>query len=65
MRFDILKRWNLWIAIGAIWMITCAVLFFTNIRLSKQFTWGIEYKLTTAKTAEQVAQDISSVLGGE
>lgn len=65
MRFDILKRWNLWITIGVVWMIACAAIFFANIRLSKQFTGGIEYKLTTTKTAEQVTQDISTVLQGE
>lgn len=62
MRFNILNRWKLWIAIGVIWMVGCAALFFTNLRLSKQFTWGIEYKLNTTKTAEQVTQDISTVL---
>ncbi len=65
MRFDILKRGTLWITLGVLWMIACAVLFSTNLRLSKQFTWGIEYKLTTSKTVEQVKEDISTALKWE
>lgn len=39
-------------------MVICATLFFSNLRLSKQFTGGIEFKLEGTQTASQVEQKI-------
>lgn len=65
MRFPIIKRSLLWVTIGAIWMLVCAFLFFSNIRLSKQFTGGIEFKLDGKQTAAQVQAEVQSKLADE
>ena len=40
--FSIIPRAYLWISVGAVVMALSAILFFTNVRYSVQFTWGIE-----------------------
>ncbi|MFA7285087.1 MAG: hypothetical protein WC004_04695, partial [Candidatus Absconditabacterales bacterium] len=46
-------------------MCICGVLFFNNLRLSKQFTGGIEFKVETTQNAVQVQSEISKLLGDE
>lgn len=64
MRFPIIKNAWLWLSIGLIWMVVCAVLFFTNLRLSKQFTGGIEFKLevSTGTTETTLNTEIKTKL---
>ncbi len=62
MRFPIIKHSLIWLSAGLIWMCVCAVLFFTNLRLSKQFTGGIEFKLEGAQTTTQIQTQLAQTL---
>ena len=58
MRFPIISRSLIRVGVWLVWMVVCAFLFFSNLRLSKQFTWWIEFKLSTTQTASQVKTDV-------
>ena len=47
------------------WMILCGFMFFSNLKLSKQFTGGIELKVATTQTAEQVQDEIEKKLNDD
>lgn len=46
-------------------MILCGFMFFSNLKLSKQFTGGIELKVATTQTAEQVQDEIEKKLNDD
>jgi SecD/SecF fusion protein len=58
MRFPIIKNAKIWVTLGLVWMVLCGFMFFSNLKLSKQFTGGIEFKVATTQTAEQVQEEI-------
>lgn len=62
MRFPIIKQSWIWVSLWVLWMIVCAWLFFSHLRLSKQFTGGIEFKLEWTQTATQVSSDLEKKL---
>lgn len=65
MRFPIIKNALVWVWAGLVWMCICAFLFFNNLRLSKQFTGGIEFKVESTQNAAQIQSEISTLLWDE
>ena len=65
MRFPIIKNAKIWVTLGLVWMILCGFMFFSNLKLSKQFTGGIELKVATTQTAEQVQDEIEKKLNDD
>ena len=61
-RFSITKKSIFWVTIAFVWMIVSAILFFSHIRFSKQFTGGIEFKIVSAVAQDTIKSDITSLL---
>ena len=61
-RFSITKKSFFWVSIGLVWMVVSAVLFFSHIRFSKQFTGGIEFKMASTTPQDTIKSDITSLL---
>lgn len=62
MRFPIIKRSFLRVSIALVWMAVCAFLFTSNLRLSKQFTWGIEFKMSSTESTESIKSNLESTI---
>ena len=60
--FDIVGRWHLWVLFALWWMSVALFLFFTNLRLSIEFTGGIQAQLAQINNVDSLKTDLQDFL---
>lgn len=60
--FAIIRKWPVWVLISLIGIVAGQALFWTQMRLSIDFTGGIKTVFTTSASQEELTRDIATVV---